>query len=681
MRESRAHFTEPLRQRPGVTNEPAATQSGTYGPTGSNSGARPTRSMDMAGEASNGRPLPPPHRGLSALDLDSRGCVPTHRSVFRLFRRKGHSQSQSRTGSPPYVPDTLGAGDGTDTNNNNTITNASMSTTSTGDHGGYLRSRKGTRGTTLSAQRTRSEFAVASPPLQEPEKSVLNNSSSSSQTRLRNLRPTGLQSSTQPPAQPRAHKADKGTIVQLRSSPSEQRVAIPVVDDLHADVVATGVGADTAPASLASSVGNGEHASNQARLSWTEPPRKSASSTDMASLLRQLEEEVELQAVSDDELVTASPEVVVHVLPDDGSDWNSDFSSPTSWRRSGDRPPSRIVPRAPDGSRLKDRAIDRGVLEAQHRILQQEKYLMQISNLSSSLAKLRPLILRCLVFELPDRGIRIGTSTFVSGIREPCGSIEPSVEEERLWELWRQAEALLTIMDNDNIPLSTIESRLTLSKKRAIMLAFCDWEQYSLYVQDAWDKARRGIQQPVASAGIQDSRRSSGSNSRYSDAGDFAGTRRESLSSRVSSFRPPSGRILSRFSLSKQRKPRRRSVVGVAPASLQRIADEAQAVQEECEQLLALMSPLYRESQLSPRTTFYSPEVASAVLSPTATAPATSAPATSAPATSAAATAAATRAPITAAAELPTIEADEVVKTPSISHTADTLPTNSCPNC
>ncbi|PIA13957.1 hypothetical protein COEREDRAFT_94275 [Coemansia reversa NRRL 1564] len=664
MREPRAHFTEPLRQRPSVANESAATGSGTYGPTGGHPGALPTRSMDIAAGTSNGEPLPPPHRGLSALELDARGCVPTHRSVFRLFRRKGHSRSQSRTGAPPYSSDALSAGDGADANNN-TITNASMSTTSTGEHGGYLRSRKGTRGTTLSAQRTRSEFAVASPPLQELEKST-HNSSSSSQTRLRNLRSTGSQSSTHPPAQPRAHKADKGTIVQLRSSPSEQRIAIPDVDDLHADAVAAGVGADSAPASLASSAEHGGCASNQARISWAEPPRKSASSTDMASLLRQLEAEVELQAASDDELVTASADVAVHVLPDDGSDWNSDFSSPTSWRRSGDRPPSRIVPRAADGSRLKDRAIDRGVLEAQHRILQQEKYLMQISNLSSSLAKLRPLILRCLVFELPDRGIRIGTSTFVSGLREPCGSIEPSVEEERLWELWRQAEALLTIMDNDNIPLSTIESRLTLSKKRAIMLAFCDWEQYSLYVQDAWDKARRGIQQPAVSAAASESRRSSGSIARYSGGFDLSGARRESLSSRASSFLPPSGRILSRFSLSKERKPRRRSVVGVAPASLQRIADEAQAVQEECEQLLALMSPLYRESQLSPRTTFYSPEIVIAAVSPNPTVPAT---------TSAAAAAA------TVSTELPAIEADATAKTPSLTHTTGSLSASSCSNC
>ncbi|KAJ2814637.1 hypothetical protein FBU31_007220, partial [Coemansia sp. 'formosensis'] len=249
------------------------------------------------------------------------------------------------------------------------------------------------------------------------------------------------------------------------------------------------------------------------------------------------------------------------------------------------------VSRLIDGSRLKDRAIDRGVLDAQHRILQQEKYLMQISTLGRALAKLRPLILRCLVFELPDRGIQISTSTFMSLMREPRGSIEPSVEEERLWELWRQAEALLTIMDNDSVPLSNVESRLTLSKKRAIMLAFCDWEQYSLYVQDAWDKARKGIQQPHTD---RDSRRSSiQSNVTY---------RTSCMSNRDSNCNSNSdGNVLAKFSLSTQRKSRRRSVVGVAPASLQRIADEAQAIQEECEQLLVLMSPLYRESQLSPR--------------------------------------------------------------------------------
>ncbi|KAJ2153367.1 hypothetical protein IW139_005888, partial [Coemansia sp. RSA 353] len=301
-----------------------------------------------------------------------------------------------------------------------------------------------------------------------------------------------------------------------------------------------------------------------------------------------------------------------------------------------------------------DRAIDRGVLEAQHRILQQERHLMQISNLSSSLAKLRPLILRCLVFELPDRGIQIGTTTFVSGIREPCGSIEPSVEEERLWELWRQAEALLTIMDNDSIPHNHIESRLTLSKKRAIMLAFCDWEQYSLYVQDAWDKARRGIQQPRAE---RESRRSSSTRSSISG-------RRESLDSRISSVFPlgsDSGRVISRFSLSRQRKARRRSVVGVAPASLQRIADEAQAVQEECEKLLVLMSPLYRDTQLSPRTTFYAPDP--------------SAMATITPAVAVAAAAAA------AITETATVEIAAMEKTPSIAPTANSIPATSCSNC
>ncbi|KAJ2465050.1 hypothetical protein EV174_006718, partial [Coemansia sp. RSA 2320] len=232
---------------------------------------------------------------------------------------------------------------------------------------------------------------------------------------------------------------------------------------------------------------------------------------------------------------------------------------------------------------------------------------MQISNLSNALVKLRPLILRCLVFELPDRGIQIGTSTFVSAIREPRGSIEPSIEEERLWELWRQAEALLTVMDNDSVPTSNVESRLTLSKKRAIMLAFCDWEQYSLYVQDGWDKARKGIQQPTSE---RDSRRSSnqsnGTASNDSSANRDSGSsgnrisKRESIEDDTSSS---GGALLSKFSLSTQRKARRRSVVGIAPASLQRIADEAQAIQEECEQLLFLMSPLYRESQLSPRAT------------------------------------------------------------------------------
>ncbi|KAJ2880677.1 hypothetical protein IWW38_005909, partial [Coemansia aciculifera] len=193
---------------------------------------------------------------------------------------------------------------------------------------------------------------------------------------------------------------------------------------------------------------------------------------------------------------------------------------------------------------------------------------------------------------LPERGMQIGTLTFASAIREPSGSIEPSIEEERLWELWRQAEALLTIMDNDRVPLSNVESHLTLSKKRAIMLAFCDWEQYSLYVQDAWDKARKGIQQPHTG---RDSRRSSSQSN---------GTHRTSCLSnrdRDSNSNGDGSSVLAKFSLSTQRRSRRRSVIGVAPASLQRIADEAQTIREECEQLLSLMSPLYRESQLNTR--------------------------------------------------------------------------------
>ncbi|KAJ1740613.1 hypothetical protein LPJ68_003595 [Coemansia sp. RSA 1086] len=602
MRDPRAHFTEPARQRSTANDghDAAVNRSNTYGPSSSLSGSR--QSMDTPEQ---------PALHSSTLNLDARGCVPTHRSVFRLFRRKVYQRSSSSNG---------------DTSNQNTISSAS-----TGEHGGYLRSRKNTRGTTLSAQRTRSEFAIAGPPPEEREQP----------SPRPELRTKG--SSARPMAQPRLHKADKGTIVQLRSSSSSlEKIAIPGTDGLHA--AAAVPASDSAPASIASS----ESLREPRHTRVSSPPRKSASSTDMASLLKQLEAEIEHHAASDDELLTTA-DVAVHVLPDDSSDWNSDFSSPTSWRRPSDRPPSRITARAFVGSGLKDRAIDRGVLEAQHRILQQEKYLMQISNLSSSLAKLRPLILRCLVFELPDRGIQIGTTTFVSGIREVCGSIEPSVEEERLWELWRQAEALLTIMDNDSIPLSHVESRLTLSKKRAIMLAFCDWEQYSLYVQDAWDKARRGILQPRAE---RNSRRSSSNHSSISG-------RRASLDSRASSFLPlDSGggaRIVSRLSLSRQRKSRRRSVVGVAPASLQRIADEAQAVQEECEQLLALMSPLYRESQMSPRTTFYAPEV----LVPTAIT------------TEAAA----------AATEAAAVEIDAMEKAPSIAATASSIPTKSCSNC
>ncbi|KAJ1860044.1 hypothetical protein LPJ73_001557 [Coemansia sp. RSA 2703] len=151
------------------------------------------------------------------------------------------------------------------------------------------------------------------------------------------------------------------------------------------------------------------------------------------------------------------------------------------------------------------------------------------------------------------------------------------------------------------------------------MLAFSDWEQYSLYVQDAWDKARRGIDQPdaehesrpsVSTDGVYDEFPSSplspGMNQPTTPRTSYDGC------SIVSGLSPTSPRALMKFSLSRQRKSRRRSVVGVAPASLQRIADEASAIKDECEQLLMLMSPLYRDNQLSPRNTMTSFSPASA---------------------------------------------------------------------
>ncbi|KAJ2793931.1 hypothetical protein H4R21_005702 [Coemansia helicoidea] len=174
-------------------------------------------------------------------------------------------------------------------------------------------------------------------------------------------------------------------------------------------------------------------------------------------------------------------------------------------------------------------------------------------------------------------------------------------------------------MDNDAIPLDPAGNRLTLSKKRAIMLAFCDWEQYSLYVQDAWDSARRGIAQP---------------------------DRRSSI---ASSLRPPASGVLSRFSLSRSRKPRRRSVVGVAPASLQRIADMAQAIQGECEQLLVLMSPLYREAQAAAPISPFPAVGADGVLA--------------------------------AAAVDEAVGADAAERSPSVAATAAAQPTTSCASC
>ncbi|KAJ2238348.1 hypothetical protein H4R99_000270 [Coemansia sp. RSA 1722] len=663
MRDQRAHFTEPARHhlRPplSVAIDAHAAQRGamTYGPASSSPTDGTSLRFHEAIEIEDEGALAGAARHANETDDEAKGCVPTHRSVFRLLRRKlqAHRRTSSSVSHVPALGMRATASAGT-----NIGAEASGSTSSASFDGGYLRSNKTNRAVTLSAQRTRSEFAIAGPPPLEGTRSELSGPA-------RNPRqPQLLNGAKKPGAQthPRAQRADKGTIVQLRSTPSTKKIAIPAIDGLRAEIAesiaASSVGssaasepasadidididieienisdadadadaetepdrantpqtADSTPASIKATVMPSLSDSRLHRPArFPRSPRKSVSSISIGSpLAKQLEIDVEHHTVSDDELmVTTNADVAVHVLPDDSSDWNSDFSSPSSWRRSSDRPVSRRLPyRLDPGIRLKDRAIDRGVLEAQHRILQQEKYLMQISNLSSCLAKLRPLILRCLVFELPDRGIRVGTSAFVSSIREPCGSIEPSIEEERLWELWRQAEALLTIMDNDNIPASNIESRLTLSKKRAIMLAFSDWEQYSMYVQDAWDKARRGIDQPDAE---QESRPSISNDSAYDDprspgalSQGHGSTPRTSYDgcSVISSLSPTSPRTMIRFSLSRHRKSRRRSVVGVAPASLQRIADEATAIRDECEQLLMLMSPLYRENQLSPRNTMTS---------------------------------------------------------------------------
>ncbi|KAJ2391841.1 hypothetical protein GGI05_002832 [Coemansia sp. RSA 2603] len=674
MPEQRAHFTEPARQpnRSGLSvkidNGVDVRSAATYGPSSSSPTSPRWQQQNQSSqlhfseaieteeeEMEEGVSEAAMHQAYQT-DDETKGCVPTHRSVFRLLRRK--LQTHRRTNSSVSHEHTLGIRAAASAATNVGMT-PSSSTSSASFDGGYMRLRKPNRAITLSAQRTRSEFAVAGPP-------PLTTVKSDQGGLARNPRqlPALDGSSRQNIAQthPRVQRADKGTIVQLRSTSSTKKIVIPAIDDLHAEIAgsmnasapagAHSPSLDDADADVeeidtdmdadaSTNHANTDQTTDSAPtpnkspipVSLSEPrlqrflrtprsPRKSISSINISSpLSKQLEIEVAQHTVSDDEImVTTNPEVAVHVLPDDSSDWNSDFSSPSSWRRSSDRPVSRRLPYRLDvGGRLKDRAIDRGVLEAQHRILQQEKYLMQISNLSSALARLRPSILRCLVFELPDRGIQVGTSLFASAVREPVGSIEPSIEEERLWELWRQAEALLTIMDNDNIPLGSVENRLTLSKKRAIMLAFSDWEQYSLYVQDAWDKARRGIDQPdaehesrpsVSTDGVYDEFPSSplspGMNQPTTPRTSYDGC------SIVSGLSPTSPRALMKFSLSRQRKSRRRSVVGVAPASLQRIADEASAIKDECEQLLMLMSPLYRDNQLSPRNTMTSFSPASA---------------------------------------------------------------------
>ncbi|KAJ2546766.1 hypothetical protein EV175_005480 [Coemansia sp. RSA 1933] len=703
------HFTEPLRPRSGAITISAdgsrdassAGRNATYGPSSGHA-------TNVSQQASHS------DAALYTIDADTKGCVPTHRSMFRLFKRKtpAHQRTHSNAvQSSNYGSEVL-----------NTSTDTRTSTSTASESGGYMRSRKNTREVTLSAQRTRSELAVEGP-------RVLNASTSAPSGVARQAKATVAlvgsqllpkakaqqqQQYQQHQYQQRTYRADKGTIVQLRSS-HEKKIVIPSIEDIHAAVLAAESGAssssmaasagasrrivdsiaspraDTVDANAnadsvradadaddgigthdgADSCATGDAASKAGSGSSTRsrkrsPPRKSASASDMTKLLREIEEEVDQQTVSDDEVLTTNAKVAVHVLPDDSSDWNSDFSSPTSWRRPAERTPSRLVTRVFEGgSRLKDRAIDRGVLEAQHRILQQEKYLMQISNLSSALARLRPLILRCLVFELPDRGIRIGTTTFVSSTREPCGSTEPSVEEEQLWELLRQAEALLTIMDNDSMPLTMLESRLTLSKRRAIMLAFCDWEQYALYVQDAWDNARKGIDQPNSPVDARRGR--SNSTSCGPSAGNTAdSTPRESFEG--SGFQSPRDSKFSRFSLTRQRKTRRRSVVGIAPASLQRIADEAQAVREESERLLLLMSPLYRANYLSPLssssgTGLATSDTAAAIAAAVAEAAASSEPTTEET----------TGLPEVASAE---IETSSIAQSASMSFSV-----KSCPNC
>ncbi|KAI8325124.1 hypothetical protein GQ54DRAFT_295758 [Martensiomyces pterosporus] len=565
MRDSKAHSTA-LDRRPA-----AASRDAVFGSNSTSLQTRQARSMDAARTARSSS-----RHTYSDME-PSGGCVPSHRSMFRIFRRKTHTAS-----AVPRISSTSAntAANANTVANANTSGSASMSSSS--EHGGYVRTTKLHRSTGPAGHsRASGDTAIATV--------SFTGEGLPASTRF----PLG----TRPPqSQPRHHKVGRGTIVQLGSS-SEKRVTIPALNGLHTDIVSasstTSTRTEAAPAASRSPEGSGP-----ARPLARGPimPRRSSSASDMHNSYNQIRAGLLQMSVSDDELASNhGAELPPHVQPDDSSDWNSDFSSPSSHRRSSDRPVSINIPQPIDGSRLKDRAIDRGVLEAQRNILQQEKCLMQISNLSSCLALLRPSIMRCLVFELPDRGIQIGTSTFVSAIREPCGSVEPSVEEERLWELWRQAEALLTIMDNNNIPLSTIESRISLSKKRAIMLAFCDWEQYSAYVQDAWDKACRGIPQPDIDSDLW---RSNGSSNDASKQSSKQSSTRSSNASSIANGHQPGGPVFSAGAGTRQqRRSRRRSIVGVAPGSLQRIADEAQSIKQECEQLLELMSPMYRETQ------------------------------------------------------------------------------------
>ncbi|KAJ2681979.1 hypothetical protein H4R19_007220, partial [Coemansia spiralis] len=271
MPDPRAHFTEPSRQR---ADGAAARHAGPYGSYGPSASPLGSQSLDI-------------------VPTSTRGCVPTHRSVFRLFRRKAHMQTE------PSQSELSGAGAGAGAGAaGGAAGRDSASTSVTGEHGGYLRSRKGTRGTTLSAQRTRSDLAVAGPaPAQEHERAVSATTAASAAASAagggRTLRPTASQGSTRLP------KTDRGTIVPLGSS-LERRVSIPSLDGVHADVdgaIAVGEACVRTPA----------------RVPWAVPAPRSASSADVSSLLRGLEADAdaERQTASDDELLAA--EVTVHV--------------------------------------------------------------------------------------------------------------------------------------------------------------------------------------------------------------------------------------------------------------------------------------------------------------------------------------------------------------------------------
>ncbi|KAJ1945188.1 hypothetical protein FBU59_002382 [Linderina macrospora] len=299
---------------------------------------------------------------------------------------------------------------------------------------------------------------------------------------------------------------------------------------------------------------------------------------------------------------TPSAGYLLAMRGDDGSsDWNSDFSSPSSRHRSEDQPTTETMTIDPSAStRLQDRARGRGVLEAQQKIREQERCLRKINELRDMFLEIRPGIMRLLALELPDRGLQVGTLAFASATRDVMGSSEISVEEEELWELWREMEALLAVMDNENGMRPQVgESPISLRKKRAIMMAFCDWEQYSQYVQDAWARALEGIAQPYAANISRHSSTSTGLNrSKRSSASSVANNNSASpANSSGSSNWTTSRGITTGSSVSMRRRvqPRRRSVIGVAPESLHRIISEAERIKNMCVFHLGKMSQSWIE--------------------------------------------------------------------------------------